>query len=180
LKLAYLSVHYRTPINFTEELMDTTEKNILRIRNVYQQLTELKVGEGSAINQQINRYIADFTSRFEAEMDDDFNTANAISLMYELIKRVNSFISENIIGPAEADALLNLLETILAVLGLDIILHVDKTSETATDWIEELIAARNNAKANKNWAEADRIRDLLSERGILLEDTAKGVRWRRK
>ncbi len=180
LKLAFLSVHYRTPINFSEELMDATEKNVLRIRNAYQQLTELRVGEVRTIDAEVESYSTGLTARFVKVMDDDFNSANAISLIYELIKQINSYINEEKIGHSEAATLMELLETMLNVLGLEMILQIEEISETATEWVEELIALRDKAKDDRNWTEADRIRDLLKEKGILLEDTANGVRWRKK
>ena len=160
--------------------MDATEKNVLRIRNAYQQLTELRVGEVRTIDAEVESYSTDLTARFVKVMDDDFNSANAISLIYELIKQINSYINEEKIGHSEAATLMELLETMLNVLGLEMILQIEEISETATEWVEELIALRDKAKDDRNWTEADRIRDLLKEKGILLEDTANGVRWRKK
>ncbi len=180
LKLAFLSVHYRTPINFSEDLMDMMERNVSRIRNVYQQLLELKSGEVKAIDAEVANYSSDLIARFVAEMDDDFNSANAISLIYDLIKQTNIYITEEKLGRVEAEVLLELLKTMLKVLGLELILQTEQTNEIDTEWIKGLIAERDKAKADKNWLEADRIRDLLNEKGILLEDTARGARWRKK
>lgn len=180
LKLAFLSVHYRTPINFSLELMDSTEKNIARIRNAYQQLAELEQGELGPVSGEVEGYLHGLAQRFIEEMDDDFNSANGVTLIYELIKQINIYTSEDKVGHAETTAIKTVLENMLNVLGLEGILNSNLGTDENTGWIDELIEQRNQAKADKNWAEADRIRDLLNDKGILLEDTPKGVRWRRK
>ncbi len=180
LKLAFLSVHYRTPINFSIDLMESTERNVVRIRNGWQELTELEQGELGPVNSEVEAYQHGLIQRFIEEMDDDFNSANGVTLIYELIKQTNIFINDHKVKRAEAQALKTLLENLLTVLGLEGIISTQETIDEDESWIDELVEQRNQAKADKNWAEADRLRDLLADKGILLEDTPKGVRWRRK
>ena len=110
-------------------------------------------------------------------MDDDFNTADAIAVIFELARLSNSVtIPEHRPSKALAGALLDIFDELTGVLGL---IYSDESEKTLAGEVETLIAARQEARKEKNWAEADRIRDRIKEMGIILEDTPQGVKWKK-
>ncbi|OEF96397.1 cysteine--tRNA ligase [Vulcanibacillus modesticaldus] len=181
LRFLILSVHYRNPINFSEELLEQSSNSLERIKKAHANMLyrlenldyELKME--TEMSQVLNK----LSERFEQEMDDDFNTANAITVIFDLIKQSNIYLQKERVSSQTISAMIDLLRTFLNILGLDKILRKERTN-TEDAWVEELIEERNMAKKNKNWARADEIRDYLKEHGIILEDTPQGVRWRRR
>ncbi len=182
LRFLILSVHYRHPINFTEDLLDQSKNGLDRINNTYynldhrmsdavkEQAESVKMVEGIRFLQQ----------QFEKEMDDDFNTANAITVIYELIKQANLYLQNATVHQDIIQMYMSKLREWFTILGLDKVLD-EKTNNSLDDrWIEKLIEDRETARSNKNWSEADRIRDQLTNSGIILEDTPQGIRWRKK
>ncbi|MDO5707125.1 MAG: cysteine--tRNA ligase [Andreesenia angusta] len=176
LRFFLISAHYRKPLNFTEENMEQT-KNALeriyngkdRLLNLIEKSTEVDLEKSEEIKQNIDKFIR----AFEENMDDDLNTADAISSVFELIRYINTSLDEK--TPKDAleytkKALFDLTD----VLGI-----LKREAEEVDSEIEELIEKRNKARENKDYKLADSIRDELLERGIVLEDTADGVKWRR-
>lgn len=177
-RMFLLSAHYRNPINFSYDLITQAEKGLERLYNA---LNNLKHLERTVLKQEITPVEKEFMDKlkvykqqFIAAMDDDFNTADAISVLFELARDLNTNIdsssSKQIIS--ESRLLFKELGNVLGIL--------QKTKEeTLEDEIEQLIKKREKARADKNWGLADEIRDMLREKGIILEDTPQGTRWKK-
>lgn len=177
LRFFMLSVHYRHPINFTEALLESAKNSFERIQTAYHNLehrknASLDLTEDTAVWLE---KIAGFKRNFEKEMDDDFNTANAISVLFELSKEANIYLNEPQTKLAVIEAFQEAITGLLEVLGI----HLTTEKELLDEEIEALIEERNEARKNRNFARADEIRDLLKDKSIILEDTAQGVRWKR-
>ena len=164
LRFFMLGAHYRSPLNFSGELMEAAKSGLERIRNGAENLKHLsknaREGQMDPKEQGIWEESQGFVAKFEAAMDDDFNTADGISAIFELVK----FINTNVDGDSSKELLGIIAE------GKEEILDVE---------IEKLIAERQAARKEKNFARADEIRGLLLEQGIILEDTREGVKWKR-
>jgi cysteinyl-tRNA synthetase len=172
-----LSVHYRNPINFTEELLESAKISLDRIKTAYYNLEHRKQTSMDLVNDQEEwlKKINDYTNAFEKEMEDDFNTANAITVLFELAKEANIYVEKEQTELAVIEAFQNKIRDLLKILGIEITAQQALLDEE----IEALIEERNEARKNKDYGRADEIRDLLKERSIILEDTAQGVRWKR-
>lgn len=178
-----LSTHYRNPLNFSAEAMEQAEKSVSRIENavanVRHALASLNADPAvqEEANEAIQAKIASILDTFDAKMQDDFNTADAITAVFEWASEANSYLQQaTTLAAGDLEALLDAFEAMNGVLGL----VLDKEEELLDEEIDQLIQERNDARKAKNWARADEIRDLLTEQGIVLEDTPQGVRWRRK
>lgn len=176
LRFFMLSVHYRNPINFTKELIESAANSFERIKTAYTNVAhrkETSADLGSNATEWLEKITA-HEAAFEVAMDDDFNTANAITVLFDIARDANVYLEQNQTNTVVLDAYLNIFENLLAVLGIEL-----KETELLDDEIDALIEERNEARKEKNFARADEIRDLLKEKSIILEDTAQGVRWRR-
>ena len=178
LRFFMLSAHYRSPLNFSAELMEAAKNGLERIVTAAEHLKFLL--EGAKTENMTEKEQAkivksqEFTRKFEKAMDDDFNTADAIAAVFDLVK----FINTNTDGESSKEYLQNLLSQLVAltdVLGI----IVEKEQEMLADDIEALIAERQAARKERNFARADEIRDELLVKGIILEDTREGVKWKR-
>lgn len=172
-----LSVHYRNPINFTEALLASAKNSFERIKTSYQNLEHRKESSMD-FTDDANEWLEKnkvFRERFEASMNDDFNTANAISVLFDIIKEANLYIDKKQTSKKVIESFKDNIKTILNVLGIEMNLEKALLDED----IEALIEEREEARANRNFDRADEIRDLLKEKNIILEDTAQGIRWRR-
>lgn len=182
LRFALLSVHYRSPLNFSNLLLKQTINSVDRIKisfnNITHRLKDACDNTESEIKMQES--IDELNARFEKEMDDDFNTANAITVVFDLVKLINVYLEQEKVSKEILKSMINLLRTILNILGLSELLECNEGEDNNENWIMGLIEERNNAKKNKDWSKADEIRDILNQKGIILEDTSKGVRWKRK
>ena len=177
LRFFMLSVHYRHPINFTEELLDSAKISLERIKTAYHNLEHRKQTSMNLADNQEEwlAKIKQFTLDFEKEMDDDFNTANAISVLFDLAKEANIYLAEEQTHTSILEAFQDTIVTLLGILGIDL----EEEQELLDEEIEVLIEERNEARKNKDYQRADEIRDLLKDKSIILEDTAQGVRWKR-
>ena len=178
LRFFMLSAHYRSPINFSAELMETSKNGLERIITSVEKLKELqgKVS-GDALTeaeQENQKTVDELIAKFEAAMDDDFNTADAVSAIFELVKLANSTANEES-SKAYVDLLKETISKLSDVLGI----ITERKAEVLDSEIEELIAARQQARKEKNFARADEIRQQLLDMGIILEDTREGVKWKR-
>lgn len=178
LRFFMLSAHYRNPINFSHDLMESAKNGLERIVTAVANLKHLSENakEGSMAADEAEKIasLKEMYDKFEQAMDDDFNTADAISAVFEIVKFANSNSSaEN--TKEYIDTLIKKITTLTDVLGL----KVEKKEEILDEDIEKLIAERQQARKDRNFARADEIRDELLAKGIVLEDTREGVRWKR-
>lgn len=176
LRFFMLSVHYRNPINYSEELLEKTKFSLERITSSYQNLKHRKQTSVDVTNEDKRwlTQIQDLHVQFIQEMDNDFNTANAISVLFELVKIANLYLMENTTSSKVIDAFLEEFSTIGNILGIQF-----EKNEWLDEEIEALIRKRNQARKERNFQLADQIRDQLKEMNILLEDTPQGTRWKR-
>lgn len=178
LRFFMLSAHYRSPLNFSREMMDGAKASLDRILTAMEHLRDcLAVTKAEALTGAEEEELAAFDAlreKFEAAMDDDFNTADAISVIFEMVKRANITITEES-SKAYIIRVKELLEKLLDVLGL----LSERKEENLDARVEALIAERQTARKEKNFARADEIRNELTAMGILLEDTKEGVKWKR-
>lgn len=170
--------HYRSPINFSDTLMESAKASLERIVNAVANLKHLienaqDMGISPEEKAMLDKTV-EFVKAFEAAMDDDFNTADAVSSVFELVKYANTVAtSDN--SKEFLESILGTIMVLTDVLGL----VVDKKEENLDKEIEDLIAQRQQARKEKNFARADEIRDILTAKGIILEDTREGVKWKR-
>jgi cysteinyl-tRNA synthetase len=177
LRFFMLSVHYRNPINFSQELLDSAKSGLERIRTAYENVSfrkEVSTGLTDS-NEEWLEVIEGIHEQFIIEMDDDINTANAISVLFDLAKQANIYLREDQTSPQVIDAFTRQFEKLSGVLGI----NLQKESELLDEEIEELIQKRIDARTNRNFALADQIRDQLKDMNIVLEDTPQGTRWKR-
>ena len=175
LRFFMLSAHYRSPLNFSAELMEAAKNGLTRIVTAVQRLSELetKAAEGAA-DQAVFDKITELQKKYEAAMEDDFNTADAISALFEMVKVANVEINENS-SKTTVKAVLDIMNKFCYILGI----ITDRKEESLDAEVEELIAKRQEARKNKDFAKADEIRDQLLAMGIILKDTREGVKWER-
>ena len=178
LRMFLLQVQYRNPINYTDDAILATKNALDRLYNLkfrLEQIISEKKDDASENDPEWQSALDKYRTAFIAKMDDDLNTADALSVIFDLVREINTSINDDF-SSAKAKAALNMLTELTGVLGL----LKRRTNDTSIDSeIEELIAQRQAARKNKNWAEADRIRDLLKSKGIILEDTKDGVHWKK-
>ena len=178
LRFFMLSAHYRSPLNFSADLMEASKNGLDRIVNAVE---NLKFVAENAASQEMSEKektlvaeLAKYEEKFDEAMDDDFNTADAISVIFELVKFANTHV---ISGSSKAFArtVLDKIVALSDILGL----IVEKEEEMLDGDIEKLIEERQAARKSKDFARADEIRDQLLARGIVLKDTREGVKWER-
>lgn len=178
LRFFMLSAHYRSPLNFSAELMEASKNGLERIVNAAENLKfYLKNAQTEKLMEEEEKAFAQtdgFVAAFEKAMDDDFNTADALAAVFDLVKFINTSAGENS-SKAYLENLLKLLKRLTDVLGL----IVDKKEELLDEEIENLIQERQAARKAKDFAKADAIRDELAQKGIILEDTREGVKWKK-
>lgn len=178
LRFFMLSAHYRSPLNFSADLMEASKTSLERIITAVDNLKflvgnaedkELSLEEKESLTQA-----AAFETKFDEAMDDDFNTADAISAIFEMVKYVNTNISgEN--SKSFIQTVLDKMVNLCDVLGI----IVDKKEEILAEDIEKMIEDRQAARKAKDFKKADEIRDALLAKGIVLEDTREGVKWKK-
>ena len=178
LRFFMLSAHYRSPLNFSEELMEAAKNGYERIVTSVSNLNYLlEMAQGEVLSAEEEKAVEDakaFVQKFEAAMEDDFNTADAVSAIFELVKFANTNVKEQ-----SSRAFVKALKEEIVMLSDICGLTVEKADEILDSEIEALIQERQEARKAKNFARADEIRNLLSEQGIILEDTREGVKWKR-
>ncbi|AEI46038.1 cysteine--tRNA ligase [Paenibacillus mucilaginosus] len=172
-----LSGHYRNPLNFSDEAVEQAKGSLARLENCIAGLKHRlqSAAEGEA-EEEVSAAVQAVKEQFEAKMNDDFNTPDAITAMFELVNFANPYAARESVRTASLQLLLEQFAAMDGVLGI----LTPEDEGLLDDEIEQLIIERTEARKSKNWARADEIRDLLTARGILLEDTAQGIRWRRK
>lgn len=177
-RLFMISGHYRTQINFTIELLDSAKASLERMYNALTRLNGYLSTASEEVqpeDEMVKSSLLAYKERFVEKMDDDFNTADAISVIFELIRDVNIKINEN-----SSKALITFAMELLRDLGSPLGILQNSVGGTLEEEIEALIEKRNEARRNRDFATADKIRNDLAAEGIILEDTPSGVRWSRK
>lgn len=178
LRFFMLSAHYRSPLNFSAELMEAAKNGLERICNASENLKHLSQNaEFLSMTEEEAKLWKDsdlFVNKFESAMDDDFNTADAVSAVFELVKYCNTLAKESS-SREFLDNLYQRMEQLCTILGI----IIEKSEQILDQEIEDLIAERQAARKDKNFARADEIREILLEKGIILEDTREGVKWKR-
>lgn len=170
-----LAGHYRSPINFSQELMEQAKSSLARMQNAKNNLKHLvEKGQGSLTPEEESKLqsLEKYREKFISAMEDDLNTADAISAIFELIKEVNTMVKDEVSGKF-AEKCLSLLDELTNVLG---ILREESKEDDLDDEIRKLVEERQEARKARNFARADEIRDILKARGITLEDTPQGIR----
>jgi len=169
-----LSVPYRKQLNFTFEGLQGAESTIERLQNFRRLVKDAKTDAGS--DPATAAIVDNAVKEFEAAMDDDFNTANALAAIHNLVRDINTLLAKDGLHSDEQTAVLGAIGKFDSVLG---IFGEEKVEILDAD-IDALIEERQTARQQRNFKRSDEIRDLLAEKGIILEDTKDGVRWKRK
>ena len=178
LRFFMLNAHYRSPLNFSADLMESSKNALERITEAAARLRDRQaaatVQEATEDEKKMMQEEAAFVTKFEESMDDDFNTADALAAVFELVKFANTNVQE---GSSKefAGHTLEVMTKLCDVLGLTL----EKKEEILDEEIENLIAERQAARKAKDFARADEIRGLLLDKGIELKDTREGVKWKR-
>ena len=174
-----ISSHYRSPINYSVDIIEQCKASLVRLYNCRESLdfamknaTDTVVANADEIKAKLNSR----KDQFIAAMDDDLNTADAITAIFELVKDVNTTVITDAPNKELVELATTLFDELTGVLGL----VYNRKTESLDDEIEKMIEARTQARKDRNWAEADRIRDELKAQGIVLEDTPQGVKWHRE
>ncbi|NEU26090.1 cysteine--tRNA ligase [Paenibacillus polymyxa] len=179
LRYFMLSTHYRNPLNYNQETMSQAENSVERITNavtnVKHRLAIALEGNGE-VSAELQMKLDGILRQFEEKMNDDFNTPDAITAVFEWVSEANLLLQRDVVNQVELQAVLQTFHSMNSVLRI----YSEPSEELLDDEIEQLIAERVEARKTKNWGRADEIRDLLAAKGIVLEDTAQGMRWRRK
>ena len=171
IRLTLLGTHYRQKLNFSFEKLEESGKIIMRLRDFKKSLEgEFPMGNAGAME-----IVEKCETDFEAALDDDLNISNALAAVFKLLHEINLYRQKTPLTQADIELIRQSLERIDSVLNI-----LSEPHEVLSEEERKLIDARNQARRERNWAEADRLRNLLLERGIILEDTPKGTTWKRK
>ncbi|MBQ8575231.1 MAG: cysteine--tRNA ligase [Clostridia bacterium] len=172
-----ISSHYRSPINYSTDIIEQCKASLTRLYTCRDNLDfALKNAVDGEVNEEITAMLDKRRQQFIDAMNDDLNTADGISAVFELVRDINSKVITDAPVKGNCEAAAKLFDELCGVLGL----VYERKEENLDSEIEALIAQRTEARKSKNWAEADRIRDELKAMGIVLEDTAQGVKWHRE
>ena len=177
LRFFMLSVHYRYPINFAKDLVESAANGLERLRTSFNN-TKHRLSVTAELGDANDEWLTKIEAvreAFETSMDDDFNTANAISQLFELSHVANVYLNESNTTTTVLNALLDAFTKLGDVLGL----VFEQQEELLDAEIDALLEARIQARKDRNFARADEIRDMLQNMGIILEDTRQGTRWKR-
>ena len=172
-----ISSSYRSPINYSIDIIEQCKASLARLYTCRDSLDfEIKNAADGELSAEIKEQLDKRVSQFIEAMDDDLNTADGIAAVFELVRDINSLVIGKGNSKATAEYAAKIFDELTGVLGL----VYNRKTEALDEDIDAMIAARTEARKNKNWAEADRIRDELKAMGIVLEDTAQGVKWHRE
>ncbi|MEG1292079.1 MAG: DALR domain-containing protein, partial [Lachnospiraceae bacterium] len=178
LRFFMLSAHYRSPLNFSADLMEAAKNGLERILTAADHVKDLmkntKTKQMTEEDAAVWNGSLEFTKKFEEALEDDFNTADGVSAIFELVKYSNTKVNETS-SMELLEKLYEQMNTLCDILGI----LLERKEEILEEEIENLIAERQNARKEKNFARGDEIRDILLNKGIVLEDTREGVKWKR-
>ncbi len=174
-----ISSHYRSPINYSVDIIEQCKASLVRLYNCRESLDFALKNATDVVVENADEIKAKLNSRkdqFITAMDDDLNTADAITAIFELVKDINTTVITDAPNKELVELATTLFDELTGVLGL----VYNRKTDSLDDEIEKMIEARTQARKDRNWAEADRIRDELKSQGIVLEDTPQGVKWHRE
>ncbi|CRH19441.1 cysteine--tRNA ligase [Carnobacterium maltaromaticum] len=178
LRFFMATTHYRRPISYNEATISEAKNNLNKVQmaasNLHYRLSDATIELRT--DQDYFQQLAEFKQTFITEMDDDFNAANGITVIYELAKVMNIYSEQAEVSKAVIEAMLGLFKELLQVFGITL----ENQAELLDENIEQLLSERTIARAEKNFAKSDEIRDLLKAEGIIIDDTPQGTRWRRE
>lgn len=169
------TTQYRHPIRYSQANLDDAKTNLNKLKtaaqNVRYRLED--AGEG-ALETWVQTKVEALVAKFKVAMDDDFNTQNGITVVYELARELNVYAAREEVNRATLEYLLQNFATLVEIFGIEF-----ENEELGDEKIEALIKKRDEARANRDFATSDEIRDTLKDQGIILEDTPQGTRWKR-
>ena len=172
-----ISSSYRSPINYSVDIIEQCKASLSRLYNCRDSLDfEIKNARNGELSADIKEQLDKRTAQFIEAMDDDLNTADGIAAVFELVRDINTLVIGKGGSKETAEYATKVFDELTGVLGL----VYNRNTETLDSDIDAMIEARTKARKEKNWAEADRIRDELKAMGVVLEDTAQGVKWHRE
>lgn len=175
------TAHYRRPLSYTEASLKDAQNNLTHIKtalsNAYHRLQSDQISKELADDAHKLKSWVEKVERFEAAMNDDFQAQNAMTVIYEMVRELNRTIEQTKVSKKLLEEMLESLVTLLSIFGLE---DLYDTEDLLDEDIDQLIQEREQARAEKDFARSDEIRDLLNEKGIILEDTPQGVRWKRE
>ncbi|MGG5342612.1 cysteine--tRNA ligase [Enterococcus sp. AZ192] len=176
LRFFMATTQYRRPIRYSEATIKEAGVNLQKLKNAFENLSFRKENAAPRLDEDERRLqeLAELEIRFTTEMDDDFNAANGITVVYELSKWLNQYSEQETVSEIVTEKALDQFTQWLSIFGIYFL-----SNELLDDDIDQLIEERNQARKNRDFARSDEIRDLLKDKGITLEDTAQGTRWRR-
>jgi cysteinyl-tRNA synthetase len=178
-----LSVHYRSPLDFDDEKLQVAQKGLERMKNCYAAMTNaLKAAsaENTADGAELAAKVAAIEEAFQDAMNDDFNTALASAALFDMAREINTYLKNEVLDKAALEKAAASYTALLNIMGLDFAAEGAVDDGLVDDLMNLLIDLRKQARAEKNYAMADQIRNQLSEIGVLLEDTKQGTTWKRK
>jgi cysteinyl-tRNA synthetase len=174
-RFLFLQTHYRSPIEFTDALLDQSKNALARLHDFMRRLKDYKAHEEGSLQDEVKLLTDNAETGFREAMDDDFETPKALAAVYDLVKATNKLMDTGRMTSASKEHVMTLLMRIDFVLGL-----LQSTKDESVDSeIMDLIDSRNEARRTKNWAKADEIRKILTDRGITLEDGPEGTIWKK-
>ncbi len=179
IRLFMLSAHYRSPISFSEETLEQAKAAVERLLNCWSDLQHARTHRNLGASEHSEQLLAIerlFDSYIE-DMDDDFNTAGALGSVFEVVRLANNYLKDNLVLSLEVldkiESFFKKIDDVMGIMGL-----IDNEQHEDSSEIERLISERNQARKDRNYARADQIRDELADRGIILEDTPEGTKWK--
>lgn len=166
-----LSTHYRQQLNFTFEGLEAAKKTVERLTNFARRLLD---ADGNGVGEDVNLLTDRVQNSFEEAMDDDLNISAALAALFDFIREVNNYLDKNRVSRQEAKRIFDIVMRFNEALG---VIDEVKKQESLSKEAEELIRRREEARHSKDWKEADRLREQLKAMGVIIEDTAQGVKW---
>lgn len=173
IRFLYLQTHYRSPINFTDALLEQSKMSLQRIHDFVNSIKRIK--DSGKLHDEIKEATANAKQKFETGMNNDFETPDGLAALFEFIKEINILKDKIDLNDSDRDEILDFITDIDKVF----VVLMPKEAEELPDNIQKLIEERETARANKEWEKSDKIRGELLNQGIVLEDTAQGTIWKK-